>query len=138
MKNIEFPHLKKSVDDFLYDEEGNIPVNKILTIGSMIMILGMILADESYAAHRSHSSHSSHRSHSSGYGGHSSHSSHSSGYGGHNSHSNHSSHSNIAPSAATMENMYTVPKGDVVNIDEISKVVQPTATLPATTDIKSK
>ncbi len=102
------PEIKKSIEDFLFEEEGNITRNKVLTIGSMVLIMGVILGTEAFAAHsshRSHSSHSSHRSHSSGSGGHSSHvshvshTSHVSGSGG--SHSSHSSaatsHSNVVP-----------------------------------------
>ena len=96
------PKIKKSIEDFLYEEEGNITRNKILTVGSMMLIMGVLLATEAFAvhsSHRSHSSHSSHKSHSS----HRSHSSHSSGsyHGSHSSHSNthssHSSHTNVAP-----------------------------------------
>jgi cytoskeletal protein RodZ len=93
----KFPNLdnlKQSIENFLFEEEGNITRNKVLMIGSVIILLGIIWAEEAFAAHRSHSSHSSHRSHSSGSGGHSSHSSHvshSSGAGYHSSHSSHSS-----------------------------------------------
>ena len=69
MEKALFPHIQKSVDSFLYDEEGNIPVNKVLTIGSMLLVLGYLLNQESFAAHSSHRSHSSHSSHRSGYGG---------------------------------------------------------------------
>lgn len=89
-----FPHIKKSIENFVSDQEGNIPRNKVLTIGSMMLILSVLLADQAFAghtSHRSHSSHSSHRSHSnSGHYSHSSHSSHSS----HTSSSTHSNHSN--------------------------------------------
>lgn len=77
-----FPHIKKAVEDFMFDQEGNIPRNKVLSIGSMLLILGLLLTDDAFAAHRSHSSHRSHTSHSS----------HSSGSGGHSSHESHSSH----------------------------------------------
>jgi hypothetical protein len=70
-----FPEVKKEVSNFLYDEEGNIPRNKLLSIGTTIVLMTMILSAEAYAAHSSHKSHSSHVSHSSGTGGHSSHSS---------------------------------------------------------------
>lgn len=58
-----FPKVKKSITDFLYEEEGNIPRNKLLTLGSMILLLSILYADEAFAGHRSHSSHSSHGSH---------------------------------------------------------------------------
>ena len=97
---IILPHLQKAIYDFIEDQEGNVPRHMVLSIGSMMLILGMILTQNAYAAHRSHSSHSSHRSHSShsshsnsGHGSHSSHSSHSS-HESHSNHSNHASHSN--------------------------------------------
>ena len=52
MDNFKFPHIHKSIDDFLSDEEGNIPMNKVLTIGSMIMILGILFAEDVFSAHR--------------------------------------------------------------------------------------
>ena len=51
-----FPHIKHSVEDFLFDEEGNIPRSKILTIGSMIIVLSLLFTEKAFAAHRSHSS----------------------------------------------------------------------------------
>lgn len=97
-KNEIFPQIKKGLEDFMNEEEGNISRSKVAMIGSMMVILSVMLADSSvYAAHRSHSSHSSHRSHSShtshSSGSHSSHGSHSSGHSSHSSHSNHNSHS---------------------------------------------
>lgn len=32
-----FPKVKKSITDFLYEEEGNIPRNKLLTLGLMLI-----------------------------------------------------------------------------------------------------
>ena len=57
-----FPKINKKISDFLYEEEGNISRGKILTVGSLVLIAGMIFADEVFAAHRSHSSHRSHPS----------------------------------------------------------------------------
>ncbi len=97
-----FPHVKHSVESFLFDEEGNIPRSKILTIGSMMIILSMLFTEKAYAFHRTHSSHrthSTHRTHSShSSGGHTTHYTHSthsthSTHGTHNTHSNHSTHS---------------------------------------------
>lgn len=91
MDNNIFPKVKREISSFLTDQEGNIPRSKILTVGSMVILLGIVFAQDVFAAHRSHSSHSSHRSHSSGSGGHSSHeshvshSSHVSGSGSHSS-----------------------------------------------------
>ena len=118
MSNIEnmFPQFAKRLEDLIEDEEGNIPGNKLLMLGTMIIILGSILSLEAFAKHRSHSSHRSHTSHSSHRSGsHSSHSSHSSHYShvSHTSHSNTSSHSNSLYSA----------EGDVkYNAPSISKV----------------
>lgn len=102
-----FPQIKKGIEDFMKEEEGNISRSKVAMIGSMMVILGVMLADGNiYAAHRSHSSHSSHRSHSS----HSSHSSHTSGSlsshashssGSHSSHGSHSSGSHSSHSSGS-------------------------------------
>lgn len=32
------PKIKKSIEDFLFEEEGNITRNKVLTVGSMMLI----------------------------------------------------------------------------------------------------
>lgn len=87
-----FPTIKKSIEDLINDEEGNIPRGKLLMLGSTIMLMGMIMGIDVYAAHSSHSSHSSHTSHSSTsyHRSHVSHTSHRSGY----NHASHSSHSN--------------------------------------------
>lgn len=100
-----FPKIKKNIEHLIEDEEGNIPGKKLLMLGTMVVILGSILATEVFATHRSHSSHkshSSHRSHSSGsHGNHSNHNSHEShsSHISHTSHSNTSSHSNSSFSA---------------------------------------
>ena len=111
-----FPQIKKGIEDFMTEEEGNISRSKVAMIGSMMVILGVMLADGNiYAAHRSHSSHSSHRSHSSHSshhsGSHSSHGSHSSGHSSHSSgHSSHSSgsHSSGSGSASASGSKYNV------------------------------
>ena len=91
-----FPSFAKSIESLIEDEEGNIPGNKLLMLGTMVIILGSLLSSEVFAAHRSHSSHSSHSSHRSSshssHGSHSSHESHSN-HGSHSNHSNHGSHS---------------------------------------------
>lgn len=104
MKNEIIPKIKHSIEDFLFEEEGNITRNKILTVGSMMILMGIVLSTEVFAGHSSHKSHSSHSSHSSGSsGGHSSHVSHSSHT---SSASTHSSHGNTA---ATHSNATPVP-----------------------------
>lgn len=148
MAELSFPHVEQKIEDFLYDEEGNIPVGKVLTIGSMILILGLLMADDAFAAHRSHSSHSSHQS---GYsGGHSSHTSHashqsiyydaapaapSSGGSSAASAASHASHSNVAPSAAEVQSLHAVDSGDTVHLDAAEQALQPAADVPATTSL---
>lgn len=156
LASFEFPHIKKSVDDFLYDEEGNIPINSVMTIGTVLLVLGFLLPDDASAAHSSHRSHSSHSSHSSGGGGyghssHESHSSHVSSYGGGGStstspsHSNTAAstksvpakpvHSNVAPDTGTMSQMMKVGGADNINVSVTGTAVKPAADLPATTGL---
>ena len=52
-----FPSLMKSLDDFLYEEEGNITRNKVVAMGTMVLVLSLLMMDEVFAGHRSHSSH---------------------------------------------------------------------------------
>lgn len=95
---VSFPEIKKKIENFMYEEDGNITRNKILTVGSMILIMGFVMYSEVFAghsSHRSHSSHSSSKSSSVNHSSHVSHSSHSSSSGGsgYASHASHSSHS---------------------------------------------
>ena len=114
MKNqFDYPHIKQSLSNFLYDEEGNIPRNKVLTVGAMVIVLSLMMVQDVYASHSSHRSHSSHSSHTSGDtgGGHASHASSTT------THSNnpvatpvpapHSNHTNVAPSAAEVSRIST-------------------------------
>ena len=55
-----FPRIQKSVETFLNDEEGNVPRNKLLTVGSMVILMGILLTMDAFAAHRSHSNHANH------------------------------------------------------------------------------
>lgn len=109
----EYPHIKQSLSNFLYDEEGNIPRSKVLMVGAMVIVLSLMMVQDVYASHSSHRSHSSHSSHTSGDsgGGHASHASSTT------THSNnpvttpaptpHSNHSNIAPSIAEVNRVST-------------------------------
>ena len=146
MAELSFPHVEQKIEDFLYDEEGNIPVGKVLTIGSMILILGLLM--DAFAAHRSHSSHSSHQSgYSGGHSSHTSHASHQSSYydaapaapssGGSSAASaaSHASHSNVAPSAAEVQSLHAVDSGDTVHLDAAEQALQPAADVPATTSL---
>ncbi|WP_320932325.1 His-Xaa-Ser repeat protein HxsA3, partial [Hungatella effluvii] len=49
MADFKFPHIQDSITNFLYDEEGNIPRNKVLTIGAMMIVLGILMSDEAFA-----------------------------------------------------------------------------------------
>lgn len=88
----KFPKIKKSIQDFFEDEDGSITRNKVLTIGGMVLILGILLGDEVYAAHRSHSSHRTHTSHRTSNNKHGSHNSHGSSHTTHSTHSDHYTH----------------------------------------------
>lgn len=116
MKGPLFPKIQRGLTDFLYEEEGNIPRSKMLMVGSMVLLLGILYAQDAFAAHRSHSSHKSHSSHRSGSGSHVSHQSHQS----HQSHvsGSHSSHSNTAPrvTATPRPTATPVPVPDVSEI----------------------
>lgn len=149
-----FPHIKKAVTDFVYDQEGNIPRSKVLTIGSMLLVLGILLTDDAFAghsSHKSHSSHASHSSHSSGSSGyhssHASHTSHTSGSTHSNSHSSHSSstvyastptptptphssHNNAAPSLAALNDIKSPDTGTVPTFPELPPIELPPDTTP--------
>lgn len=95
----EFPKVKKTIENYLYEEEGNITRNKLLMIGSLALIMSCIFALDASAGHSSHKSHSSHSSssHSSGHASHASHVSHtSSTYGGTTTNGG-DTHSNTTP-----------------------------------------
>ena len=90
--NNMFPEFRKSIENLIEDEEGNIPGKKLLMLGTMMIVLVNLLSIDAFAAHRSHSSHTSHSSHSSGSHGSSSHGSHES-HVSHQSHTSGTSHS---------------------------------------------
>lgn len=73
-----FPALTRALGDYLSDEEGNITRNRVISIGAMAIVLGMLCSMDVFAKHRSHSSHSSHVSGSRSSSNHYSHVSHSS------------------------------------------------------------
>ena len=97
MNNYKFPSIKKTIDDFINDDDGNITRNQLVTIGAMILVMSIMSGIDAYAKHGSHRSHGSHGSHSSTsyIRDHSNHASHSD-HGSHESHSSHTSHSNTA------------------------------------------
>ena len=121
-----FPEFQKSIENLIEDEEGNIPGNKLLALGTMIIILGSLMTMDAFAAHRSHSSHSSHSSGSHGnshsnHGSHESHQSHQS----HTSHSNTGSHSNSRYSAEG-DVSYSAPAAS-----NVPKISEPTVEMTA-------
>ena len=130
-KEMKFPQIEKSLTDFLNDEDGNITRNKLVSIGSLILLMSILSLDNVFAAHSSHSSHRSHSSHEShsstayirdhtNHGSHSDHSSHSD-HGSHSSHSSHTSHSNTS----SHSNSAYSEEGDVTygpKVTEIPKV----------------
>ena len=138
----DYPHIERSLSNFLFDEEGNIPRNKILLIGPLVIVLSMLLSESIFAKHRTHSTHRTHNSHRSNghtthythtthsthvthstshgthtthstHGTHSTHSNHSN-HATHNTHSTHSSHANASPSIT-----YTDPSINDTYIDSI-------------------
>ena len=46
------PKIHRKISDFLYEEEGNVSRGKILTVGSLLLIAGILFADEVFGAHR--------------------------------------------------------------------------------------
>ena len=102
----QFPEIQKSIQNYLYEEEGNITRNKLLMVGSLAVIMSVLFALDASAGHSSHRSHSSHSSHSSGtqsydHASHSSHQSHVS----HTSSTTHSSHASSTHSSAAHSNV---------------------------------
>ena len=50
-KKTLFPSIVKSLDDFLYEEEGNITRNNIVAMGTMVLILSLLMMDDAFAGH---------------------------------------------------------------------------------------
>ena len=122
-----FPEFKKSIENLIEDEEGNIPGGKLLALGTMIIILGSLMSVDAFAGHRSHSSqrsHSSHRYHSSGSHG-NSHSNH----GSHESHQSHQSHTSHSNTGSHSNSRYSA-EGDVTYSAPAASSV-PTISTPA-------
>ena len=90
----QFPEIQKSIQNYLYEEEGNITRNKLLMVGSLAVVMSVLFALDASAGHSSHRSHSS-SSHSSGHSSHTSHQSHAS----HTSSTTHSSHASSTHSS---------------------------------------
>lgn len=94
-----FPALTKALSNYLFDEEGNITRNRVVSVGAMAIVLGMLCSIDVFARHGSHGSHSSHvsgayvRSHSN-----------------HFSHSSHASHSSSTTTSGTSVAATSVPR----------------------------
>ena len=101
-KENRFPKVVKSIENYLTDEEGNITRNKIVTVGSLAIILSMIYSMDVLARHGSHKSHSSHSSHSS--------TSYIRTHTNHVSHSDHHSHSSHTSSTSNHSSNYSAVK----------------------------
>ncbi len=112
-----FPTVKKSISNFLYEEEANISRSKMLTLGSMMIIVSVLMINSDvFARHGSHGSHSSHASHSSG--------SYTPSHYSHESHVSHASHvssstGTITPSVDPTPGTTTVPQIPTTQIPQI-------------------
>ena len=151
----KFPQIKREIINFIEDEEGNITRGKMLTVGSLVVLMGLIAGIDAYAKHSSHKSHSSHSStsyhrshvshtshkssnshsshgshgsHSNTHGSHSSHSSHSNT---HSSHGSHSSHSNVTTTEATTAEITTKVMEEITEEITIIEVEETATSLPA-------
>lgn len=135
-----FPQIKKGIEHLIEDQEGNIPGNKLLVLGTMVIVLGSLLSMDALAKHRSHRSHSSHRSSASGHGSHNSHSSgHSNSHNNHashNSHTSHVSHTSHSNTASHSNSLYSA-EGDVTYsapaVNTIKGITTPAVTTTAET-----
>ena len=145
---VYFPEIKKKIESFMYEEDGNITRNKILTVGSMILIMGFVMYSDIFAAHSSHRSHSSHSSSKSSSANHSSHTSHSShssskggsGYASHSSSSSHSSagsytYGGSSGSVSATPAVPAVPPTPPASSIGVPKTPQPTDIAGKLTDI---
>ena len=139
MNNEEiFPKIQKNISDFLNEEEGNISRSKVIMVGSIMVILGAILADSiiasaKHGSHGSHGSQGSHGSHaSSAHSSHISGESHSNHYS-HESHASHASHVSSTHSSYTYDTDTSIHSGgtathsSIINADgfELSLPLQP-------------
>ena len=46
MESDFFSKIKKSIDDFLYEEEGNITRNKVVALGTMVLVLSLLMYED--------------------------------------------------------------------------------------------
>lgn len=97
-----FPALTKALSNYLFDEEGNITRNRVVSVGAMAIVLGMLCSIDVFARHGSHVSHGSHSSHVSG--------SYVRSHSNHYSHSSHASHSSSTTTSGTSVAATSVPR----------------------------
>lgn len=109
MAKINYPKINKNIQDFIYEEEGNISRDKVLFIGSMLIILAAMIPSKAFAGHRSHSSHASHSSHTS-----------SAPPPGHASHESHASHASHTSSTGVQDPSLTQRTSDATDSTSIS------------------
>jgi hypothetical protein len=121
IENNFFPNVKKSITNYLYEEEANISRSKMLAMGSLMILVSFLLLDHDvFAAHRSHSSHASHASHASHVSGSSTPSYHYS----HSSHVSHASHVSssggvITPSVDPSPDTGVIPEIPVTQVPQL-------------------
>lgn len=136
-----FPKIKKSIQDFFEDEDGSITRNKVLMIGGMVIILGVLLSDEVYAAHRTHYTHRTHSTHRTSNSKHGSHNSHSSSHRTHSTHSDHYTHGSHSSHASHVSYTDSSNYGSTTtssgrawpNLSDVQSFETPTSTNIATT-----
>ena len=56
MEEFNFPKIKKTICDFLSEEDGSMTRKKVVAIGSILLIMSLLTPVDAYAKHRSHSS----------------------------------------------------------------------------------
>ena len=124
MKEDKFPKIKKSIQDFFEDEDGSITRGKALTIGGMVIVLGILLSETAYATHRTHSTH---RTHNVTHGSHTTHSTHYNTHSNHatqGSHDSHSSHVSYT-SASNYGSTPTSTGKDWPNLSAVQSIDSP-------------
>ena len=132
-KDKKFPKIKKSINDFINDEDGSATRSKLISVGSMVLLMTIFAGIDAYAAHSSHKSHSSHSSTSyiRGHVSHTSHTSHTSSshsnhsshsdHGSHSNHSNHASHTSHSNTSSHSNSLYSA-EGDVTYGPDVSDI----------------
>ena len=140
----QFPEIQKSIQNYLYEEEGNITRNKLLMVGSLAVVMSVLFALDASAGHSSHRSHSS-SSHSSGHQSHASHtsstthSSHASST--HSSHGSSATHSNVSASTPASASAPTPVYPDVLtpqqtyDTPDLPLIPQPAVSAPPASSV---